>query len=132
MNEICFNLWYYLAKDQTIIGLAARAYYLGGDNDEAKAKILHELSKYDYLITPTHPVPDDITRKVGGNCRYTILKALGVESVFGDVFRIIQSMMPTGNKLPEDKLFYATPLFDFGSGFEPAAIGDGFIKSRGP
>ena len=31
--------------------------------------------------------------------------------------------------MADEKLFFATPLFDFGYGFAPAEIGDGFIRS---
>ena len=46
MAELCFNLWYYLDKNQFIAKIAAREYFLEG-TDEEKSEILAELSKYD-------------------------------------------------------------------------------------
>jgi hypothetical protein len=51
MNEICFNLWYYLDRDQFITGIAARQYFIGGD-DQEKASVLKSLSDNDFKLLP--------------------------------------------------------------------------------
>jgi hypothetical protein len=120
MKEICFNLWYYLDSKQNIEAVAAKAYLLEGD-DERKGQSLRESSAKDYRsiiphkITPIH---------------YSLLQELGVEEVFAPEFRRIARNLPKGVALPEDKLYWATPLFDFGAGYVPAEIGNGFIKDR--
>ena len=119
MKELCFNLWYYL-DHQSIVAVAARAYLLNG-NDEEKAKVLMKLSQEDYLLVPR-------TRR---DCvHYSVIQRIGVEEMFKDEFERIRREIPKGVCFPEDKLFYATPLFDFGEGFVPAEIGNGFIRSR--
>jgi len=120
MKEICFNLWYYLDSQQNITAIAAKAYLLEGD-DERKGRSLHASSANDYrsvtphIITPIH---------------YSMLEQRGVDEVFAPEFQRIEGELPRGVALPEDKLYYATPLFDFGKGYVPAEIGDGFIKDR--
>ncbi|MBN1548221.1 MAG: hypothetical protein JW902_16340 [Syntrophaceae bacterium] len=120
MKETCFNLWYYLDRQQNITAIAAKAYFLEG-NDQQKGRSLHESSGTDYnslvpyKISPLH---------------YSMLKQLGVEEVFAPEFQRIHRESPKGTILPDDKLYYATPLFDFGEGFVPVEIGNGFIKER--
>ena len=45
MTELCFNLWYYVNKNQIITGIAVREYFLEG-TDERKSEILAVLSKH--------------------------------------------------------------------------------------
>lgn len=123
MTELCFNLWYYLTAQQTISGLSARAYLLDGD-DEDKARVLSSLSRHDFKVVPVYSLPAGIIQ------HYGIIQQLGVEAVFKDVFEKIKGGLPRSVAFPDDKLYYATPLFDFGEGFVPAEIGDGFIKHR--
>jgi hypothetical protein len=119
-EETCFNLWYYLDEQQNITAIAANAYLLKG-SDEQKGLTLSERSEVDYCtiakraITPLH---------------YSMLPRIGVEEVFFPEFERIRKESPNGMKFSTDKLYCSTPLYDFGEGFEPAEIGDGFIKQR--
>lgn len=94
---------------------------LGGDED-AKGTLLAELSACEYLLVPAQHLAEPI--------HYSELQRRGIEVVFGSEFERIRRSLPKGITFPEDKLFWATPLFDFGQGYVPALIGDGFIKER--
>ena len=120
MDEICFNLWYYLDHEQRITSIAAKAYLLDGMDDE-KGSALLSSSRDDYHSIPPHRI---------NPVHYSELQRVGVEEFFAPEFQRIQDELPKGASLPEDKLFFATPLFDFGHGFEPAEIGNGFIRNR--
>jgi hypothetical protein len=120
MNELCFNLWYYLDGQQRITGIAAKAYTLQG-SDEEKGAFLLSASRTDYhSIAPSSVAP----------VHYSALMRLGIEVFFAKEFDRIACDTPVGVALPEEKLYCATPLFDFGGGFVPARIGDGFICER--
>lgn len=123
MSEICFNLWYYLNKQQCITAVAGRAYMLDGSEEEM-GEALVALSKHDYKLVAASPPPQ------GAGMHYSELKRLGVEALFEKEFQRIRQTFPKNVALPEDKFFYATPLFDFGQGFVPTEIGNGFIKER--
>lgn len=120
MKELCFNLWYYLDIQERIVAVAARAYLLDG-SDEEKGAVLLRLSREDYQIISHAPIEA---------VHYSELQRVGVEEIFKDEFERIRREMPKEIPFPEQKLFYATPLFDFGDGFIPAEIGDGFIRER--
>jgi len=129
MTELCFNIWYYLKPNQTISLLAAKAYILDGSVEE-KADMLRSLSRHDYRTVPAYELPAAVQNLNTNGVPYGALKDLGVEVIFRDVFAAIACTLPTEVPFPDDKLFYATPLFDFGEGFVPAEIGDGFIRDR--
>jgi hypothetical protein len=129
VTELCFNLWYYLASDQTIRALSARAYLLSGDEKE-KGQVLAGLSTDDWRLVPAQPVPEEVRNGFGGEVPYWALKRLGVEAVFVEEFRRLRRELPVEVVFPDEKLYFATPLFDFGEGFTPAEIGDGYIRSR--
>lgn len=118
MSEICFNLWYYLDHQQNIVAIAAKAYVLEG-SDEEKASALFDCSG-EFLsvsrrdVTPVH---------------FSILR-IGVEEFFAPEFDRIRRGADQSIVIPEEKLYYATPLFDFGQGFVPAEIGNDFIRER--
>ena len=120
MKELCFNLWYYLDNKQRIVAVAVRAYFLDG-SDEEKATVLLKLSQEDYRI-----VPHERRKAV----HYSDLQRYGIEEIFKNEFERIRREIPKEIHFPEKKLFYATPLFDFGDGFVPAEIGNGFIRER--
>ncbi len=120
MKELCFNLWYYLDRKQNITAIAAKAYLLEGSDEEKESALLN-FSRKDYrLLVPAKIKP----------LHYSMLKRLGVENFFLPEFERIRRELPKGITLPEEKLFYATPLFDFGQGFVPARIDNGFITER--
>jgi hypothetical protein len=129
MAELCFNLWYYLTDEQLITAIAARAYFLEGSDDD-KSAVLFTLSKHDYKVTEAYPPPKELRRKDQNGVHYSVLKDLGIEEVYKEVFAMLQGSLPKGVVFPKDKLFFATPLYDFGHGFVPAIIGDGFVRER--
>lgn len=129
MPELCFNLWYYLDKDQRITAIAAREYFLDG-TDEEKSQILAELSNHDYKIVKTRPLPEALRRQFGSSLHHSLMRQLGVEGLYKEIFIEIRKSLPNQVEFPDDKLFFATPLFDFENGFVPAKIGDGFITER--
>lgn len=120
MKEVCVNLWYWLDRRQNIEATAAKAYLLDG-GDEEKGAALLRASGEDYRSVPRTDI-----RPV----HYSTLGQIGVERFFAAEFKRIQKELPRGLSLPEEKLFWATPLYDFGEGYVPAEIGDGFIRSR--
>lgn len=120
MTELCFNLWYYLDIKQRIVAVAARAYILDG-SDEEKAAVLLKLSREEYRLVP-HVRIEAIN--------YLELKRFGIEEIFKDEFERIRREIPKEIPFPEQKLFFATPLFNFGDGFVPVEIGNGFIRER--
>jgi hypothetical protein len=120
MKEFCFNLWYHLDREQNITAIAAKAYLLDGDDDD-KASALMSSSVEDYR---------NLTFLKLKAVNYSVLGVVGVEEFFTNEFERIRRELPKGNVLPEDKLFYATPLFDFGQGFVPAEIGNGYVRER--
>src|SRR5262245_17173802 len=107
MKELCFNLWYWLDKRQHIIAIAAKGYVLDG-SDDTKAAVLAKLSNLEYSNIPAFALPKSIY--------YTELKRRGVESVFAPEFDRIRKNCPEDLPFPNEKLFYATPLYDFGQG----------------
>lgn len=122
MTELCFNLWYYLDTKQNLVNLAAKAYMLEG-TDEAKAAVLEKLSSTDYQTAHKHSPPSQ-------EMHYSKLQLLGIDTVFDEVFNQLRNAAPYDVSFPEDKLYFATPMFDFGQGFVPAKIGNGFIGER--
>ena len=129
MTELCFNIWYYIDKDQNIIAISAREYMLGGD-DDSKASILKQLSMFDYKTVDAVQLPASLQKQFSGGVNYSIIRQIGVEEVFKELFEGIRHSTADGISFPEDKLFFATPLFDLGNGFIPIEIGDGYIRER--
>jgi hypothetical protein len=129
VTELCFNLWYYLQPTQTISALAGKAYLLDGTEGE-KESMLRSLSRLDYKTVRVYEVPSAIESRYPTGMPYGALKDIGVDVVFKEVFDDIASSLQSDLPFPDDKLFFATPLIDFGEGFAPAEIGDGFIKDR--
>jgi len=123
MSEICFNLWYYLNNQQRIPAVVARAYMLEGSEAHMEETLV-ALSRHDYKLAHASPPPQ------GADVHYSELKRLGVEAVFATECQRIRQALPKNVAFPEDKFFHATPLFDFGQGFVPAEIGNGFIRER--
>ena len=129
MTDLCFNLWYYLSEDQNITGIAAREYLLEG-TDEEKAEILAILSNHDYKIVQTCPIPEALRRQCGGSFHHSLMREFGIEQIYKETFIKVRESLPNDLLFPDEKLFFATPLYDFGNGFVPARVGDGFITER--
>ena len=122
MKELYFNLWYWLNAQQQIFAIAAKAYLLDG-SEEDKEAALADLSLREYQSVPAVPLADPL--------HYSELKRRGIEEVYEEEFERIRKSLPHGVPFPEDKLYYPqTPLFDFGQGYVPALIGDGYIRER--
>lgn len=59
--ELCFNLWVYADRDTQVVQcVSARAYALSG-SDESKLKTLKALSKSDFEISGSWPLPDTVS-----------------------------------------------------------------------
>lgn len=127
MSEVCFCLWYYISANQKLIGLAARAYCLSGDDDE-KGMLLAALAKSDHLTQGRHSVPDRLVRAFSAGVPYQALQQFGVEEVFAEQIVRIKGHLPANLPIPQDKFYFAQPMFDFGFGYVPCEIGDGFIR----
>lgn len=60
-TELCFNLWAYTDRaTQVIQRVSARAYAISG-SDETKLKTLKALSKSDYEVSGSWPLPDTVS-----------------------------------------------------------------------
>jgi hypothetical protein len=129
MNELCCNLSYYVDKDQLVTAIAARQYVIRGD-DQEKAHVLEALSYNDFMLVPRKALPRALMRAYGGRVHYSALNDRGVEEVYKEVFDERRTSNPPGISFPDDKLFFATALFDFGDGYMPADIGNGFIRRK--
>ncbi len=119
-SELCFNLWYFLNANQQITAVTAQVYSLEG-SDEEKAAVLEQVSRSDHETVPRLEIEP---------VHYSMLAEKGVEVIFRRVFELISDALPDDVQLPEEKLYFATPMYDFGEGFVPAHIGDGFLKER--
>ena len=128
-HELCFCFWYYLSSRQKILGLAARAYYLSG-SDHQKGLLLSALARSDHRTQDFQQLPARLVRSFPSGVPYEAISQLGVEEVFADQVARIVGQMPPDLPIPEEKFFYAQPMFDFGHGFLPCEIGDGFIRER--
>lgn len=118
-KEICFNLWYYLDKQQNIVAIAAKEHLLKGSEDQKAAALLCLSGDFKSVpqckVSPVHCL---------------LLGQIGIEDFFAPEFERIQRRLPKGSVVPEERLFFATPLFDFGQGFVPAEIDGYSIRVR--
>lgn len=121
VKEVCFNLWYWLNERQQIVAIAAKGYILDGSEDQ-KGKALLERSGEDYRQVAALALEEPI--------HYSELQERGVEEVYAPEFERIRLGLPAKVPFPEDKLFWATALYDFGQGYVPVVIGDGYIGER--
>jgi hypothetical protein len=96
------------------------------------SNVLEALSYNDIKLVPRKALPRALVHEYGGHVPYFALKDRGVEEIYKEVFDELQTSIPPGISFPDDKLYFATPLFDFGfgDGYMPAEIGDGFIRSK--
>lgn len=129
MPELCFNLWYYLDSNQNITSISGKAYLLGGSDTE-KEQILLILSQHDYLTAEAFKPLRKLQRKYPGGVNYSTVKLVGIDLFFEKVFASIIESLPDKTIFPDEKIYYATPLYNFGNGYVPAVIGDGFIRER--
>jgi hypothetical protein len=60
-------------------------------------------------------VPRTLVYAYGGRVHYSVLKDHGMEEVYKEVFDELRTSTPSGISFPDDKFFFATPLFDFGN-----------------
>jgi hypothetical protein len=113
-------LWYFLNANQQITAVSAQVYFFVG-SDEEKGAALERASCSDHETVPKLEIEP---------VHYSKLAEQGVEDFFRPVFKLISRALPDDVQLPEEKLYFATPMYDFGQGFVPARIGDGFITER--
>ena len=92
--------------------------------------MLRFLSQHDYKTVPIYDLPADMMKQYPHGMPYGLLKDLGVDLIFENIFKEATRNLHKDVISPDDKLFSATPLFDLGEGFSPAEIGDGFIRNR--
>ena len=128
-NELCFCFWYYLSGQRNLVGLSARGYYLSGDDDQ-KGQLLSRLASSDHRTQNISHVPPRLLRLFPDGVPYETVMEFGIEEVFAELIVNIAGRMPPGLPVPEEKLFYAQPMFDFGHGYIPCEIGDGFVRGR--
>jgi hypothetical protein len=65
-TEVIMNLWcIYDQQDKLIYGLAGRAYYVTG-TDEEKTSLLKALALTDYVLARRLPVPERFTAELNG------------------------------------------------------------------
>lgn len=65
-TEVIMNLWcIYDQEDKLIYGLAGRAYYVSGTDDE-KTALLKSLALTDYVLAKRLPVPDRFSVELNG------------------------------------------------------------------
>jgi hypothetical protein len=119
MTELCFCLWYYLDDKQNIVAISAKAHLLEGTDEEKSSALLTRSDEFT-----------SVPRREVAPVHFSALSQIGVEDFFAPEFDRIQSAIGHGTAIPEEKLFFATPLFDFGHGFVPVEIGTGFIRER--
>ena len=100
----------------------------GGDSE--KSRVLETLSRHDYKIVSAYDLPKELKERHPEGVWYGLLKEIGIEVFYKDVFEQIRRSLPSAVPFPEEKLYFATPLFDFGEGCVPAEIGDGFITEK--
>jgi hypothetical protein len=133
MKEICYNLWHYISTEQNITGISARAYFLNGSDNE-KCVVLETLSRHDYKLVPIYGLPTEVIERYADNNEiwYGLLKQLGIEVVYKEVFEHIEKEFPNKVETNEEKFFFDTPLYNFENGFVPTEIGNGFIKEKYP
>lgn len=118
--EIVFNLWFVYDEMGMIYSLRARA-YLGTGTEEDKLLLLQKFSTTDYLIAQPFAVPEQFHTTVVGTRRTIVPVALGaavdmiggVEIMFEEAFKALQSLMPAQTKLRVNQrpLVCITPLF---------------------
>jgi hypothetical protein len=71
---------------------------------------------------PQYALPSRLKIIYNNAVHYSALKELGIEAVYQDIFEEIARELPKDVPFPDDKLFFATPLYDFGEGFVQAKL----------
>ena len=128
-TELCYCLWYFLSPNRKVIGVCSRSYVLGG-SDAEKEQVLSALALSDHRSQGVRPPSRRLLTAFPEGIPYEAVSKLGVSEFFAEEFARLAGQMPPSLPVPEGKLFFAQPMFDFGSGFLPCEIGDGFVKER--
>lgn len=119
-SEIIVNLWYILHKPTGVIfGLAGRAYYAGGTDDE-KVALLKRLAATDYLLATRFPVPERFeVNNISGCCSVDEPNAPATtlfEEVYQELEGEIAMRLTMGErvalKIPDNPLFVVTCLLE--------------------
>lgn len=140
--EMIFNLWaIHDPEDKVVYGLAGRAYYACG-TDEEKVELLKRFAISDYVLATRMPVPERFSVESGGEtlagfCALTELYNPET-TLFQEMLRQLENEMiyrykadtggegetPEVFKLPDNPLFLITALVEDEKGFIRAVAGD--------
>lgn len=115
-KEIIANLWYAVDERGFIYEVRGRMYVADGD-DQSKLNYLHQYTHTDYMVCPSHPLPEKIkTNFEDGSynvIHYNDMKRSGGEGIlFEDLFDEMEKSIPAGSvlKFPINPLTVITPL----------------------
>lgn len=140
--EIIYNFWaIHDPADKVVYGLAGRAYYACG-TDEQKMALLKQFAVSDFVLATRMPVPDRYSvesdgETLAGYCKLTELynpeTTLFQEMVYELESEIIyrykansggEGDVPDVLKAPANPLFLITALYEDENGFIKPVIGD--------
>lgn len=141
-SEMIFNLWaIHDPADKVVYGLAGRAYYACGTDDE-KMALLKQLAVSDFVLATRMPVPERFCMESGdetltGLCRVTELYNPET-TLFHEMFQELageiayryqedsgsEGDVPDMLHVPQNPLFLITALVEDKNGFIRAVTGD--------
>jgi len=115
-QEIIVNLWYLIDELGFINEVRGRMYIVGG-SDAEKLKYLHKYTHTDFIISPSHKLPETIKTNFEDGTynviHYKDMKISGGEGIlFGDLFNEMEKSISANSilKFPADPLTVITPL----------------------
>ena len=141
-SEMIFNLWaIHEPNDKVVYGLAGRAYYACG-TDEEKMALLKQLAVSDFVLAMRMPVPERFSMESDGEtltglCRVTELYNPET-TLFQEMFQELageiayryredsgqETEVPDVLKVHQNPLFLITALVEDKDGFIRAVTGD--------
>ncbi len=139
--EVIVNLWAIHDEEESVIyGLAGRAYYAAG-TDEEKTDLLKKLALTDFMLAIRLPVPDRFTvesdgETLKGYCKlkelfnpsttlfYEMLKALESDLAYRHKMESRTDDVPEALKMPENPVFVITALVEGDDGSIRAIPGE--------
>lgn len=139
--EIILNLWAIHDPDDNVIyGLAGRAYYATG-TDEQKTALLKQLAVSDFAMALRMPVPERFSIESGGETMYGFCKLNELynpaTTLFEEMFRELEDEIryrckadseadafPDALKISRNPLFIITALVEDENGVIRAVPGD--------
>jgi hypothetical protein len=141
-SEMIFNLWaIHDPADKVVYGLAGRAYYACG-TDEEKMTLLKQLAVSDFVLATRMPVPERFSMEADGEthtglCRVTELYNPET-TLFHEMFQELageiacryqedsgaEGDIPDLLRVPRNPLFLITALVEDKNGFVRAVAGE--------